>query len=162
MVPERIQAVPFHFGLLQLHFLCLTHWSVSFVGACFSARSVAGLTLLFAVSFRIVEPTLIASVGGLIPGIGIRHCVSILSQVDWFRSEVRAGSFRPSPTTYPENGTNSSADLVEAVSLAICEEITWRPIFFGCWFRSIVDRVQSFLPVIIRQVLTSCSGNFYQ
>ena len=36
---------------------------------------------------------------------------------------------RPSPTTHPENGTNSSADLVEAVSLVICEEITWRPIF---------------------------------
>ena len=37
---------------------------------------------------------------------------------------------KPSPTTLPENGTNSSADLVEAVSLVICEEITWRPSFF--------------------------------
>ena len=37
---------------------------------------------------------------------------------------------RPSPTTLPENGTNSSADLVESVSLVICEEITWRPFFF--------------------------------
>ena len=89
----------------------------------------------------LLEPILIASVGGLIPGVGIRHCVSTLLQVDWFCSEVRAGSFRPSPTTYPENGTNPSADLVEAVSLVICEEITWRPIFFGRWFRSTVDRI---------------------
>ena len=41
----------------------------------------------------------------------------------------------PSPTTYPENCTNQSADLVEAVSLVICEEITWRPFFFGCRIR---------------------------
>ena len=37
---------------------------------------------------------------------------------------------RPSPATHPENCTNQSADLVEAVSLVICEEITWRPSFF--------------------------------
>ena len=36
----------------------------------------------------------------------------------------------PSPTTNPENGTNPCADLVEAESLVICEEITWRPRFF--------------------------------
>ena len=95
--------------------------------------------------FRLV-PILICLVGGLIPGIGVRHIVPALL-VHWFRSGVRAGSFRPSPTTYPENGTNPCADLVEAVSLVICEEITWRPIIFGCWFRSIVDHVQSFLPV---------------
>ena len=37
---------------------------------------------------------------------------------------------RPSPTTYSENGTNPCADLVEAESLVICKEITWRPLFF--------------------------------
>ena len=37
---------------------------------------------------------------------------------------------RPSPATYPESCTNLSADLVEAVSLVICEEITWRPFLF--------------------------------
>ena len=31
----------------------------------------------------------------------------------------------PSPATYPENGTNLSADL-----LVIYEEITWRPFLF--------------------------------
>ena len=38
---------------------------------------------------------------------------------------------RPSPTTYPENSTNPCAELVEAESLVICEEITWRPFFIG-------------------------------
>ena len=38
---------------------------------------------------------------------------------------------RPSPTTYPENSTNPCAELVEAESLVICEEITWRPVFIG-------------------------------
>ena len=63
-----------------------------------------------------------------------------------FAQKFGPASFRPSPRTFPENGTNPSADLVEAVSSVICEEITWRPIFFRCWFRSILDRVQSFLP----------------
>ena len=54
-----------------------------------------------------------------------------------FAQKFGPALLRPSPTTYPENGTNPCADLVEAVSLVICEEITWRPIFLGCWFRSI-------------------------
>ena len=37
---------------------------------------------------------------------------------------------RPSPTTDPENCTNQSADLAEAASLVICEDITWRLFFF--------------------------------
>ena len=60
-----------------------------------------------------------------------------------FTQEVWAGSFETFPATYPENCTNLSADLVEAVSLVICEEITWRPFFFlvvGSW-SSIQDRV---------------------
>ena len=83
--------------------------------------------------FKLWEPILIASVGGLIPGFGILHC----RPTDWLNScgcfsaqKFGPALLRPSPTTYPENGTNSSADLVEAVSLVICEEITWRPFFF--------------------------------
>ena len=129
---------------------------------CFLARSVAGLTLLFAVSFQIVGTDI--KCFSWWSDSGIRNPSSLLVptslQVDWFRSEVRAGSFRPSPTTYPENGTNPSADLVEAVSLVICEEITWRPIFFGRWFRSIVDRVSVVFTSNNNQVLASNTRQF--
>ena len=91
--------------------------------------SVACLTLLVAVSHsKLWEPILIASVGGLIPGLGIHLYCSILSS----GSAQKFGPvlLRPSPTTYPENGTNPCADLVEVESLVICEEITWRPSSF--------------------------------
>ena len=37
---------------------------------------------------------------------------------------------RPSSASYPESCTSLCADLVEALSLVICEEITWRPFLF--------------------------------
>ena len=58
--------------------------------------------------------------------------VSIYCQVISFAQKFGPALLRPSPTTYPENNTNPCADLVEAESLVICEEITWRPLFFWC------------------------------
>ena len=62
---------------------------------------------------------------------GIQKSISVVSTTTVpLRSSGRLFT-RPSPTTYPENCTNPCAELVEAESLVICEEITWRPFFVG-------------------------------
>ena len=69
----------------------LSERSVDFLRACFPARcsSVACLTFSVAVShFQLWEPILIASVGGLIPGFGIRHC----RPTDWLNYFVASHS----------------------------------------------------------------------
>ena len=77
-------------------------------------------------------PRLIASVGGPIPE-SRNPSVWCPRQTVPLRSSGRLFT-RPSPTTYPENCTNPCAELVEAESLVICEEITWRPFFVGRWW----------------------------
>ena len=145
--------------------------------SCLLLASVACWTLLFAVSHsKLWEPILISLVGGLIPGLGIRQCwCPYCCKWIGFAQKFGPALLRPSPTTYPKNGTNPCADLVEAESLVICEEITWRPLLFwslvpvDCRPRSVVLPVtKSWLPVQaiftsnINQVLVSCPGNFYQ
>ena len=69
---------------------------------------------------------------------------------------------RPSPATYPKSCTNLCADLVEAVSLVICEEITWRPFLFlvvGSW-SSKQDQVLVDAVFTSNQVLVSKSRKF--
>ena len=72
-------------------------------------------------------PKLIASVGGSIPG---SESISVVSTTTSSAQKFGPALHRPPPMTYPENSTNPCAELVEAESLVICEEITWRPLFF--------------------------------
>ena len=147
MVPERFQAVPFQLLIVAAALFCcrevpgtrrseikLSERSVVLISCwrvfLLANSSVACSTFFVAVSIsKLWEPILIAPVGGLIPGLGIHQCWFHI--VKWFGFAQKFGPVLiPSPTTYPENGTNPCADLVEAESLVICEEITWRPLFF--------------------------------
>ena len=90
--------------------------------------------LLFSLRFQIPYRTEI-NCFSLWFNSGIRKSISVVSTTTSSAQKFGPALHRPSSTTYPENSTSPCAELVEAESLVICEEITWRPLFF--W--SLVD-----------------------
>ena len=101
--------------------------------------------LLFSLRFQVPDRTEINCFSWWFDS-GIQKSISVASTTTSSAQKFGPALHRPSPTTYPENSTNPCAELVEAESLVICEEITWRPLFFWSLWTTLQTLSPGFSP----------------